>query len=163
MSEEMLNLTTPFEFKGKRYQVARRDITVQALFSSWVKSEAALEVWRLKATAPTDFYAEQNKLFADKLHTKQFKWGTTTCHQAYWSDEGQRQILWLKMKRGETKGGAAIERETLDKIAEDTEKWNELLQIMWEQDEPDFFSRFKEELEKQKATETGSKDHSDSP
>lgn len=144
MSAQLLGMPRDFEFGGKRYKISARDLHVEAQFAEWCKTEAGLDVWRMRAAMPPDFCAEQQKIYADKVHRKKFKWGLPDVHEVYWTEEGQKHILWLKMKRGEEKGGDPIERVILDDIAKNKAKWDELLLILWEQDEPDFFADLKE-------------------
>lgn len=131
----------PFEWKGKQLLIAFRDFETETAFGEWCKAEAALELWRLKPRVPADFYADQMALFNSKVCGKQFAWGGDEVHSIYWSDAGQRQMIWLKIMRGGELGGEILEREQVDQLAKDREAWVRLLDIMWEQDDPGFFDK----------------------
>jgi hypothetical protein len=57
-------------------------------------------------------------------------------------DAGQ---LRLKIKRGQEKGGMSIGREQVDEIAKDKAKWQELTDILYQQDFSGFFRRTKKD------------------
>lgn len=151
MSAELLGLCAPFEYRGEHYQVAQRDVFIEGQFSIWVAAEAALALSRLRPRIPADFYAEQMRLYNSKVCGKQFDFDGEDARLASVSDAGRRQLLYLKIARGSAKGGAAADRILIDQIANDKdhpEKWDELLNILWMQDYPDFFA----ELEAAKET-----------
>lgn len=142
----LLAVPRSFEHKGNRYVVCYRDLFTELAFADWVKAEAGLTLARMRPRWPADFYAEQMRLLNSKIVSKQIQWGTPDVHAAYWSEEGQRHMLYLKMQRGaETEGGEPLERSLIDDIAKDTAKWQELLDILWQQDEPDFFAALQKE------------------
>ena len=137
MSDASL-IATPrrFEFKGRKFVVCPRDLATQWTFSDWVLAEAGLALARMKPRWPAEFYAEQMRIFNSKVAGKQFRWGSEEVHNASWSEEGQRELLYLKMARGQEHGGEAVERDLLDDIASDEGKYAELVRIMMEQDYP---------------------------
>lgn len=143
MSEAvLLAVPRPFQYKGKRYFVAVRDFMTELAFADWVMADAGLALARMRPRWPADFYAEQMRIFNGKIAGKQFRWNTQDVHDASWTDDGRRQLLYLKMKRGEENGGEPVDRSLLDTIASDTDKngfsakYDELLRIMMEQDYP---------------------------
>lgn len=148
MSADLLGTPRPFVHRDKTYQVCPRDLTTRTMFAQWVRNQAALELWKLKATAPPDFYREQMEIYNSKLVGKEMEWGSRDVHLAYWSESGQKHMLWLKMKRGEQKGGDFVTPDFIEEIAQDAEKWEELKLIMWEQDDPAFFAQWQEEAKK---------------
>lgn len=139
---DLLEAILPFSFNGKVYQVAPRDLFIEKHFSLWVQSEAALALDRLRNSVPPRFYREQSDIYNSKIVGKLFDWGRTDCYNASTSEEGEAQLLYLKMKRGEARGGAFLEREDIDKIKKDKEKWNELLTILYQQDYPEQLADF---------------------
>lgn len=153
MSAELLGLPEAFEFRGKRYLVAYRDLFIEIAFADWCAADAGLTLARLRPHLPADFYSEQARLYNSKLCGKQFRWGSEDVFNASWSDEGIRQLLHLKMMRGAEKGGARLERELLDEIAKDKEKYAELQAIMQRQDYADFFDPAKKEAKTESLNE----------
>jgi hypothetical protein len=144
----LLGVARPFQFKGQVYKVAVRDFFAELAFADWCTAECALALSRLRPHIPADFHAEQMRIYNSKLAGKQYAWGSLDIHNACFSEAGQRHLLFLKMKRGEEHGGAPVERELLDEIAKDKEKYAELERIMMEQD----FSHLLEEEAKKKTT-----------
>ena len=144
----LLGVPRSFEYQGKHYVVCHRDLFTELAFADWVKAEAGLTLARMRPRWPVDFYAEQMRLLNSKIISKQIQWGSPDVHAAYWSEDGQRHMLYLKMQRGaETEGGSPLERSLIDDIArtKDQGKWQELLDILWQQDEPDFFAEVQKE------------------
>ncbi len=141
MSVELLGLCRDFVFAGQIYKVAPRDLFIECQFALWVTADAAQDLERLRMRVPTAFFAEQMRIFNDKITGKKFKWGSEDVYTASCSEVGQRELLWLKMKRGEAKGGAFIPREMLDTIAADASAYKDLLDILYRQDYPDFFDK----------------------
>lgn len=142
MSLELLGIPRDFEFQGKLFKVCPRDIFIEAQFADWCMRETMLTLERLQAHASSDFYERQQRIFSNKIAGKQFRWGNEEVNQAAWSEEGKRQLLWLKIMRGQAKGGAVLQREAIDRIAENEAKWQELTDILHEQDYPDFFEKY---------------------
>lgn len=143
MSEAaLLGVPRPFVYRGKNYSVAIRDFFIELAFADWVMAEAGLALDRMRPRWTANFFAEQNKAFNSQIVGKRIRWGSAEVHDASWSDEGQRQLLYLKMKRGEENGSEPVERELIDQIANDKDdsgespKYAELLRIMMEQDYP---------------------------
>ena len=145
MSADLLNIPCDFIWKGSTHKVCIRDYHIEAVFGDWVRTQAALDLWKLRTKVPADFYREQMELYNSKLAGRQFEWGSEDVRKASWSESGQRQMLWLKIQRGVEKGGEPIERATIDEIAtKEPAKWDELLNILYQQDYPDFFARIKD-------------------
>ena len=144
---DLLGVCRDFEFQGSKYKVPPADLHVIAHFCDWVVAEAGRTLARMKPQWPAEFYAEQMRMLNTKIAGKRFGWGSEDTNSAVWSDDGHKQLLWLKITRGQEKGGAPIERETLDLIAKDKAKWEELTDILYQQDFPDFFAALKLERE----------------
>lgn len=142
MSSDLLGLPISFEWQGKTTLVCQRDFHIEALFEDWCVIEAGLLLARLRPHWPEEIYAEQTRLLNAKICGKQFSWEREDVQNAALTEAGRRHLLWLKIKRGQGKGGAAIEREDIDEIAKNPQKWQELLEILWKQDYPDFFGRY---------------------
>lgn len=160
MAVELLNLPTDWIDEEKTYKVCRRDIYIMSQFADWVMREAALSIHRLQPHVPPDFYEQQIRLFNLKVAAKQFRWGSEDVNTAAGSEEGRRQMIWLKIMRGQQNGGAPIQREKIDEIAEDTRKdsngitrWQALVDILYQQDYPDFFEEVIKPLRLREAEE----------
>ena len=137
----LLGVARDFVFRGQTYKVSFRDIFTELAFADWVGAEAGLFLGRMRARWPAVIYQEQAKILNGKVASKGFSWGADDVHLAYWSDAGRRQMLFLKMQRGaEMEGGEPLTRDLIDDIAKDAPKWQELVDILWQQDEPDFFA-----------------------
>ena len=142
----LLAIPRDFLWQGQVYKVCIRDFATEIAFAEWVKMEAGLTLARLRPRWPADFWMEQNRLLSSKIIGKQIQWGSEDVHQAVWSEEGIRHMLFLKMQRGaELEGGEVPTRELIDAIAADTTgatpevphpKYDELIKIMLEQDWP---------------------------
>jgi hypothetical protein len=142
----VLGIPRDFVFRGQTYKVSIRDFFTELAFADWVGAEAGLFLGRMRARWPAIIYQEQSKILNGKLASKGFSWGAEDVHQAYWSDAGRRQMLFLKMQRGaELEGGEPLTRDLIDEIAKDAAKWSELVDILWQQDEPDFFADLQKE------------------
>jgi len=139
MSIALLGVPVDFEFRGKLFKVAPRDLFIKISFADWCGIDAGLTLSRYRPHWPADFYDAQMRLLNSKIIGKQLRWGSEEVFNASWSEEGIRQLLYLKMMRGAEKGGARPERELLDDIAEDKAKYEELQAIMQRQDYADFF------------------------
>lgn len=138
---DLLPVPREYEYKGQVYQVCEIDFLLQRLFADWVSQEAGLALHRMKRSWPAELYNEQLRLLNTKIISKKLTWGSEDVYSAIWSEEGHRQLLFLKMKRGVELGGAEPERELVDEIAKNTDKWQELTDILYQQDFPDFFAR----------------------
>jgi hypothetical protein len=146
---ELLNPVADWHNNGKDYKLCKRDILIEGQFSDWVMREAALALARLRPHIPPEFYEAQIRLYSAKVCGKRFRWESEDVNSALWSEEGRRHMIWLKMKRGEQKGGAFIRREELEDIANDQTadengltRWNCLEDIFYQQDHPDFFVEY---------------------
>lgn len=139
---ELLPAEVDWEYNGKHYKVCKVDLHIESQICNWVTQEAALALERLAppTTSPA-FYEQQMRLFNTKIFGKKIQWGSEEVDSAVWSVDGKKQLLWLKIMRGAQKGGASIRREDLDKVAEDSDKWQQLVDILYQQDYPDFFTR----------------------
>lgn len=151
MSGELLGLFADFTWKGRLYKIAPRDIATESMFGDWCAAEAALKLARIKANVPADIYLVQMREYAELIAGHGFDWGSAAVHNSFWTEPGRRHMLWLKIQRGASKGGGSgIERPEIDQLAEDRSpegkaKWEELLGIMYRQDEPDFFAALEKE------------------
>jgi hypothetical protein len=145
MSADLLGVCRPYQWKGQTLMVAHRDLFVEAVFGDWCAAEAGLLLARLRPRVPADFYAEQMRLYSAAIAGKHFTWDSSAVIDASTTEPGRRHLLWLKIMRGAEKGGAKIPREEIDEIARDPEKWQELLDILWQQDYPDFFRQVQAE------------------
>ena len=127
MSIALLGVPVDFEFRGKLFKVAPRDLFIKISFADWCGIDAGLTLSRYRPHWPADFYDAQMRLLNSKIIGKQLRWGSEEVFNASWSEEGIRQLLYLKMMRGTEKGGARPERELLDDIAEDWSRNHGLL------------------------------------
>lgn len=139
---DLLDSCQEYLFEGKCYQVAPRDIYIERQMSLWVMTEAALSLDRMKDGIPPRFYREQMEIFNSKVIGKMFDWGRVECYNASTSDEGEKQLLFLKLKRGEAKSGAFVTRDVIDRVKLDKGKWNDLLAILYQQDYPEQYADF---------------------
>lgn len=139
---ELLDSTFDFVFNGKTYKVCKRDLYIERQFSLWVMSEAALALDRLRSIVPPTFLARQMEIYSAKVAGKKFEWGSEDVYNASISVDGEKQLLYLKMKRGEALGGQYVAREDIDEIKENKDKWNELMDIMYRVDYPEAYSDF---------------------
>lgn len=152
---DLIPTPADWEYGGKTYKVCRIDLHIMGLFSDWTMREAAIALEKLAPphSSPA-FYDGQMRIFNSKVAGKLFRWGSEDVNNAAWSIEGRKHLLWLKIMRGVEKGGAGIQREVLDPIADnDPKKWQELVDILYQQDYPDFFTQvIKPERDKQSQT-----------
>lgn len=145
----LLGTIADWSYNGKDYKVCKRDLLIESQFCDWVMREAALSLARLKPYVPPEFYEAQMRHYSTKVAGKRFRWDSEEVNSALWSEEGKRHMIWLKIMRGQEKGGATLRREEIDALAANTNtdengltKWNELEDILYQQDHPDFFLEY---------------------
>jgi hypothetical protein len=131
-------LATPrdFHFEGKAYKVAFRDFAVERAFVDWLEEQARLVVWRRRQQLGEQEYAAQMKGWRQDCAAGDYEYGGELCHRAQFSTPGMQHMLFLKLKKGESLGGAPLDRSLVDRVYADKEKWEELVAVWMEQDFP---------------------------
>lgn len=134
---DIAGLCTPFEWKGRTFQVAPRDLSIELMFQNWMQGEAARVIRRHREALGPEGYEQALTLWQRDCVGGTFEFGKPATHQALFSKAGSKEMLYLKLAKGAGQAnGAAVDRQLVEQLAQEPETWNQLLDIMIQQDFP---------------------------
>jgi len=95
-----LGLGSTFEFDGVKYRLGAMDGEVMAVFEQWLEGRAREALKRSQRKTPPDEYQElQSALNAD-IAAGVYSFGSRVCAKALANTPGQKQMIFLLLKRG---------------------------------------------------------------
>lgn len=121
-----------FEYKGKRYLVAQRNIDHESMFCQWAKAEAFQEIERLKHLMEPALYKMHVDGFRHDIGMKLYDWGMPFITVAAMSEAGSKYLALLALAQHDVNVTPAF----IDEIAKDADAWSRLCNVMADLNDP---------------------------
>lgn len=134
----------PFEFEGKVYLVAKRDIDIMLAFQRELELRAYLGIQRRRSVMdPGDYQQELAGLRSDTA-AGVYEWGELASWKWFFTESGHKTVLRFKLEKGAVEQARtpslepppAIDGTLIDRIFANAAKRKELIVLMMTQDFP---------------------------
>ncbi len=126
----------PFDFEDRKCMWVPRTFAIEAAFQKEHETRAYRAIQRHKKTMDADDYQAQLAGWRHDLAAEVFTWGEPLSWKFLWSLPGLKYLAFLQLKAGAQHGGDEVDLHLIDRLAEDQEKWQELLDLMLAVDYP---------------------------
>jgi hypothetical protein len=133
---DVAGVPTPFQFAGQTYQVHPRTLHIELLFQTWAEQQALRAIQRHRSNLGEQDYQVAIDGWRRDVGACLYAFGQNLCHRALLSPAGMRYMIFLKLARGAKDGGPPVDQQLVDRMAQDRGKWDEVVEIMMQQDFP---------------------------
>lgn len=139
MSDTLLaGLPVPFEWKGKTYYLGSREYSLDLAFQQFQEGHARRRILAHRKEMGEEEYAEQMKGWRHELGSNAYAFGGKLSWAFLWSEQGFKEYVWLKVKKGEAECADAetLSRDDLDALFRDEAARLDIQLIVTEMDFP---------------------------
>jgi hypothetical protein len=131
-SGKALGLPAEFSWRGKTYKVAAVDFDMECEFSAALIRQASEGLRRAGPSLGAAVFEAALRMHLDDLTCNEYDWSGRVGRKARESGAGCRELAWLCLTRHDP----GFTRADLETLFRDTEKWNELMGVIRQLQEP---------------------------